>query len=63
MEGFLTESDTFSRFERHSRLHRLYRRSGDEAEALQHLEACRRLAPEDPERAIQWLDLLVEHGC
>jgi hypothetical protein len=58
MELLMTE-EPFSRFARHSRLHRLYRLCGDEDLAQEHLDACQRLAPRDPELALQWLELIA----
>ncbi len=47
----------FSRYARHGRLHRLYMECGDENGALEHLAACRRLAPEDANLAAAWASI------
>lgn len=59
MESLAQGGQCYSRFERHARLHQLYREVGDLANAKGHLEACLRLSPEDPELSQAWRSLYL----
>ena len=59
MENVALGGMSYSRFERHARLHQLYREVGDLKNAEDQLEACLRLSPEDPELSRVWRSLYL----
>jgi hypothetical protein len=52
------DENSFSRVARHGRLMRLYRRTGDEALAREHLEAMKRMMPREDGLAVRWMELI-----